>query len=66
MNVFSVEGTPLQKLPYIDASLPTPTKLGFDEVKTLSLSAFSCVLLPRFSMVMCGTGVPQILVHKAL
>jgi len=35
---FSVNDTPLQKLPYINASLPQQSKLGFDEVNYGSIS----------------------------
>jgi len=35
--MFLVRDTPLQKLSYINATLPVPTKLGFDEVFSFCL-----------------------------
>jgi len=37
---FSVEGRPLEKLPYINISLPEPTTLGADQVSLTSHVAF--------------------------
>ena len=45
MNVFPVNGTPLQKLPYINVSFPLPTKLGFDEVNSGNFSRETATLI---------------------
>jgi len=40
--VFLVEGRQLQKLSYLNVSLPVPTKLGFDEVLSYHVCRKHC------------------------